>query len=62
MITINENYLKLQDEYDFYLEIADVQGLTDNFFNPEKVRHNVKEITIDLLSIGLDSSKVHFFF
>ncbi len=55
------NYLKLQDEYDFYLEIADVQGLTDNFFNPEKVRHNVKEITIDLLSIGLDSSKVHFF-
>ena len=56
-----ENYLKLQNEYDFYLEIADVQALTDNFNNPEKVRKNVYEITIDLLSIGLDPKKVHFF-
>lgn len=56
-----QNYLKLQDEYDFYLEIADVQALTDNFNNPEKVRLNVKEITIDLLSVGLDPNKVHFF-
>lgn len=56
-----ENYLKLQDEYDFYLEIADVQALTDNFNNPEKVRTNLYEITIDLLSTGLDPNKVHFF-
>ncbi len=55
------NYLKLQDEYDFYLEIADVQALTDNFDNPEKVRKNVFEITKDLLAIGLDPNKVHFF-
>lgn len=55
------NYLKLQDKYDFYLEIADVQALTDNFDDPEKVRRNVREITIDLLSIGLDPNKVHFF-
>lgn len=56
-----ENYLKLQDEYDFYLEIADVQALTDNFNNPEKVRTNLYEITIDLLSTGVDPNKVHFF-
>ena len=56
-----KNYVKLQDEYDFYLEIADVQALTDNFNNPEKVRKNVTEITIDLLSIGLDPKKVNFF-
>ena len=55
------NYLKLQDEYDFYLEIADVQALTDNFNNPLKVRENVLEITKDLLAIGLDPKKVHFF-
>lgn len=55
------NYLKLQDKYDFYIEIADVQALTDNFDDPEKVRRNVREITIDLLSIGLDPKKVHFF-
>lgn len=56
-----QNYIKLQDDYNFYLEIADVQALTDNFNNPEKVRKNVTEITIDLLSIGLDSEKVNFF-
>lgn len=56
-----QNYVRLQDEYDFYLEIADVQALTDNFNNPEKVRRNVKEITTDLLAIGLDPKKVHFF-
>ena len=56
-----KNYVKLQDEYDVYLEIADVQALTDNFNNPEKVRKNVTEITIDLLSIGLDPKKVNFF-
>lgn len=56
-----QNYLKLQEDYDFYLEIADVQALTDNFDNPEKVRKNVYEITKDLLAIGLDPKNVHFF-
>lgn len=55
------NYIKLQNDYDFYLEIADVQALTDNFNNPDKIRKNVIEITIDLLSIGLDPTKVNFF-
>ena len=56
-----QSWVKLQDEFDFYLEIADVQALTDNFNNPEKVRKNVFEITKDLLAIGLDPNKVHFF-
>lgn len=56
-----QNYLKMQNDYDFYLEIADVQALTDNFNNPDKVRTNVYEITKDLLAIGLDPNKVHFF-
>ena len=55
------NYVKLQDDYDFFLEIADIQALTDNFDNPEKVRKNLYEITMDLLSIGIDPKKVHFF-
>ena len=56
-----QNYVKLQDDYDFYLEIADVQALTDNFDNPDKVRNNVYELTKDLLAIGLDPEKVNFF-
>lgn len=56
-----QTYVKYQDEYEFFLEIADVQALTDNFDNPEKVRKNITEITMDLLSIGLDPNKVNFF-
>ncbi len=56
-----QNWVKLQDDYEFYLEIADVQGLTDNFNNPEKVRTNVYEIVKDLLAIGIDPKKVHVF-
>ena len=55
------NWVKLQNDYDFYLEIADVQALTDNFDNPDKVRKNVYEITLDLLAIGLDPKCVNFF-
>ncbi|MGN0966164.1 MAG: tryptophan--tRNA ligase [Candidatus Coprovivens sp.] len=57
----SQNWVNLQDDYEFYLEIADVQALTDNFDNPDKVRKNVKEITLDLLSIGLDPNKVTYF-
>lgn len=55
------NWVRLQDDYDFYLEIADVQALTDNFNNPEKVRKNVYEITLDLLAIGINPEKVNLF-
>lgn len=56
-----KNWVALQNDYDFYLEIADVQALTDNFNNPEKVRKNVYEITLDLLSIGINPEKVNLF-
>lgn len=55
------NWVKLQDEYECFFEIADVQALTDNFNNPEKVRKNVYELTIDLLSVGIDPNKAHLF-
>lgn len=44
-------------KYDMYILIADVQALTDNFNNPEKVRKNVRELAIDYLSCGIDPKK-----
>lgn len=44
-------------EYDQYILIADVQALTDNFNNPDKVRKNVREVAIDYLSVGIDPEK-----
>ena len=46
---------------EIFIEIADVQALTDNFNNPEKVRKNVREIAIDYLSAGIDPTKVSIF-
>ena len=43
--------------YDMYILIADVQALTDNFNNPEKVRKNVREVAMDYLSCGIDPKK-----
>ena len=44
-------------KYDPYILIADVQALTDNFNNPEKVRKNVREVMLDYLSVGIDPEK-----
>ena len=44
-------------DYEPYILIADVQALTDNFNNPEKVRKNVREVAIDYLSCGIDPEK-----
>ena len=51
------NRVKLQDEYEQFVLIADAQALTDNFNNPEKVRKNVRELAIDYLSCGIDPKK-----
>ena len=61
LLRAGKTWLELQDKYDFYLEIADVQALTDNFHNPSKVHLNVFELASDLLSIGIDPKKVHIF-
>jgi len=44
-------------KYDPYILIADVQALTDNFDNPEKVRKNIREVVLDYLSVGIDPEK-----
>lgn len=57
-----QNRVKLQYECDetFYM-VADVQALTDNADNPEKVRDNVREVVLDNLAVGLDPTKAHIF-
>ncbi len=55
------NRLELQDKYKQFIMVADVQALTDNVDNPEKIRSNVLEITLDNLAAGLDPSKTIFF-
>ena len=56
--------VELQNEGDYdkmFVFIADVQALTDNADNPEKVRQNIIEVALDYLSVGLDPQKVTIF-
>jgi tryptophanyl-tRNA synthetase len=57
-----QNRLKLQDKYTMvYYMVADVQALTDNADNPDKVMNNVREVIIDNLACGVDPKKTTFF-
>ncbi|MFZ1888112.1 MAG: tryptophan--tRNA ligase [Candidatus Binataceae bacterium] len=53
-----QNRVKLQNEYDTFVLIADVQALTDNFERPEMLETNVLEVATDYLAVGLDPEKV----
>lgn len=52
--------VELQNTGDYdkmYVFMADVQALTDNADNPEKIRQNIIEVALDYLSAGLDPQK-----
>jgi len=53
-----QNRVRLQNEYDTYVLIADIQALTDNFEHPENLAANVFEVALDYLAVGLDPEKV----
>lgn len=55
------NRVKLQDSYKQYVMVADIQALTDNASNPQKVRDNVLEVMLDYLAVGIDPTKTTFF-
>lgn len=54
--------VELQDtgEYKQYILIADLQALTDNASNPEKIQENIMEVVLDYLAVGLDPEKTTF--
>ena len=52
-----ENRVKLQDTYEQFILIADVQALTDNFTNPQIVADSVKELVLDYVAAGIDPAK-----
>lgn len=44
----------LQNQYKTYVLIADMQALTDNAENPDRVRQNLLEVAYDYLAVGID--------
>ena len=56
-----QNRVELQNKYQQYVMLADVQALTDNYEHPEKVRENCWEVTLDYLAVGIDPEKTTIF-
>ena len=56
-----ENRVKLQDEYETFIVLADLHALTTLKDNPRVISEHTREITMDNLAAGLDPEKVTFF-
>lgn len=58
-----KNRVELQDsgKYQSFVMIADLQALTDNAHNPNKIRRSLIEVALDYLAVGLDPAKTTIF-
>lgn len=53
-----QNRVRLQDEYDSFILLADIQALTTHFEHPELLEQSIYEVAMDNLSVGLDPNKI----
>lgn len=56
-----QNRVKLQNDYDTFIILADVQALTTHFERPELIKQSIFDVAIDNLSVGLDPNKITLF-
>src|SRR3989344_2482098 len=56
-----ENRVKLQDDYETFIIIADIHSLTTLSKDPKKVREYTYEVLLDNLAVGLNPENVTFF-
>ncbi len=51
------NRAALQDQYETFIIVADVQALTTNFDRPDRLSDDVRQVALDNISAGLDPEK-----
>ncbi len=56
-----KNRVKLQDEYETFIPLVDLHALTTYFDKADRLGHNIRNLMLDYLSVGLDPEKVTFF-
>lgn len=52
--------VQMQHTHDLVVLVADLQALTDNAGNPQKVAHNIPEVMKDYMACGLDPERTTF--
>src|SRR5918995_6250597 len=55
------NRVKLQDEYETFLLIADYHMLTTRLDKLEEIEQNIRDDVIDNIAVGVDPDKVTYF-
>lgn len=53
--------VKIQEDHEQYVMIADAQALTDYAHDPQRVRENILQVALDYLAVGIDPQKTTFF-
>lgn len=56
-----ENRVQMQNEYDCYFIIANIQAFTTRMDKPSEVHQNVMEVMLDYLAAGIDPKKSTIF-
>ena len=58
-----KNRVQLQNtgDYETFIMIADMQALTDNARDPEKIRNSIIQVALDYLAVGIDPAKSTIF-
>jgi tryptophanyl-tRNA synthetase len=55
------NRVAMQDKYEQFVMVADVQALTDNYEYPQRIRSAVLDVLLDYLAVGIDPKKTTIF-
>lgn len=56
-----QNRLKLQDSYETFIIIADVQALTTHIQQSHRIKESILEVCLDYLAVGVDPNKTTIF-
>jgi tryptophanyl-tRNA synthetase len=56
-----KNWVKMQDDYECFFFIADLHALTTGYADTKKIKENILDVAIDMLSVGLDPDKSTLF-
>ncbi|EOH88499.1 tryptophan--tRNA ligase [Enterococcus pallens] len=57
----NRVIMQSDPENELFIMVADMQALTDNAKNPEKVSSNILQVALDYLAVGLDPARTTMF-
>ncbi len=55
------NWVKLQEKYECFYFIADIHALTTGYADTGKLKDNIMDVAMDMLSAGLDPEKSNLF-